>query len=39
LLVSSHYYLDAANFGNLQDLEEEEEDFEQQEARRKASDP
>jgi hypothetical protein len=29
LLVFNHYYLDAANFGNLQDLEEEE-DFEQQ---------
>ncbi len=28
LLVSGCYYLDAANFGNLQDLEEE--DFEQQ---------
>jgi hypothetical protein len=29
LLVSGRYYIDAANFGNLQDLEEEE-DFEQQ---------
>jgi membrane-anchored glycerophosphoryl diester phosphodiesterase (GDPDase) len=28
LLVSGCYYLDAANFGNLQDLKEE--DFEQQ---------
>jgi hypothetical protein len=28
LLVSVRYYLDAVNFGNLQDLEEE--DFEQQ---------
>jgi hypothetical protein len=27
LLVSGRYYLDAANFGNLQDLQEE--DFEQ----------
>jgi hypothetical protein len=30
LLISSHYYLYVANFGNLQDLEEE--DFEQQRA-------
>jgi hypothetical protein len=29
LLASDRYYLDAVNFGNLQDLEEEE-DFEQQ---------
>jgi hypothetical protein len=29
LLVSGRYYIDAVNFGNLQDLEEEE-DFEQQ---------
>jgi hypothetical protein len=28
LHISDHYYLDAANFGNLQDLQEE--DFEQQ---------
>jgi hypothetical protein len=28
LLVSGHYYLDPANFGNLQDLQEE--DLEQQ---------
>jgi hypothetical protein len=28
LLVSSRYYLDVVNFGNLQDLQEE--DFEQQ---------
>jgi hypothetical protein len=28
LLVSGHYYLDAANFGNLQDLQED--DFERQ---------
>jgi hypothetical protein len=28
LLVSGHYYLDAVNLGNLQDLQEE--DFEQQ---------
>jgi hypothetical protein len=28
LVVSGHYYLDVANFGNLQDLQEE--DFEQQ---------
>jgi hypothetical protein len=28
LLVSGRYYLDAANFGNLQDLQKE--DFEQQ---------
>jgi hypothetical protein len=34
LLVSSRYYLDAANFGNLQDLEEEE--FEQQLAENQA---
>jgi hypothetical protein len=31
MLVSGHYYLDDANFGNLQDLEED--DFEQQVAR------
>jgi hypothetical protein len=31
LLVSGRYYLDAVNFGNLQDLEEK--DFEQQQAR------
>jgi hypothetical protein len=30
LLVSDHYYLDAANFGHLQDLQEE--DFDQQQA-------
>jgi hypothetical protein len=30
LPVSGHYYLDAANFGNLQDLEEQ--DIEQQQA-------
>jgi hypothetical protein len=29
LLISGRYYLDVANFGNLQDLKEEE-DFEQQ---------
>jgi hypothetical protein len=29
LLASDRYYLDVVNFGNLQDLEEEE-DFEQQ---------
>jgi ABC-type uncharacterized transport system permease subunit len=39
LFVSSHYYLDATNFGNLQDLGEDEEDFEQQQARSKSSDP
>jgi hypothetical protein len=38
LLVSGRYYLDAANFGNLQDLEEKE-DFEQQLVGSKASDP
>jgi hypothetical protein len=31
LLISGRYYLDAANFGNLQDRQEE--DFEQQQAR------
>jgi hypothetical protein len=31
LLISGHYYLDAAIFDNLQDLEEE--DFEEQLAR------
>jgi hypothetical protein len=31
LLVSGHYYLDVANFGNLHDLEEE--DFEKKLAR------
>jgi hypothetical protein len=30
VLIFGHYYLDAANFGNLQDLEEQ--DFEQQQA-------
>jgi hypothetical protein len=30
LLVSGHYYLDVANFGNFQDLQDE--DFEQQQA-------
>jgi hypothetical protein len=37
LLVFGRYYLDAANFGNLQDLQEE--DFEQQQADIKASVP
>jgi hypothetical protein len=37
LLVSGRYYLDAMNFKNLQDLQEE--DFEQQQARSKASVP
>jgi hypothetical protein len=37
LLISDRYYLDAANFDNLQDLEEE--DFEQQLAGSKASHP
>jgi hypothetical protein len=35
LLISDHYYLDIANFGNLQDLQEEY--FEQQQAGIKAS--
>jgi hypothetical protein len=30
MLIFGHYYLDTANFGNLQDLEEQ--DFEQQQA-------